>query len=208
MNRIVILLFLAFAFNISDASAQSRREKKAQAAIDELMKQPFIKAYRNNKRKVEQIAYEFKARESEFKPADVDIIRYNYRVACEEFDAVLIDIRNKMLDKRERKRLTTKEGSEEYARQVTNDLNLAMADYEQNVVQKINELTGEKAHGIGIADIKLLVDLMTDVWATIKGIDRELERMEKDYMDEKFTNVLMVTDYENLGKTTVSRSMR
>ena len=114
------------------------------------------------------------------------------------FDKILESIRKDMLDKSTRSYIA--ENPDRYTHFISNELDMAMNNYQEQVVYKINELTGIETVGLGIFELKLFLDLIFDVVGVITSIEKELDKMNEAYLDENFTKSIKSYSLGQFGK--------
>lgn len=199
MKKALIITFVAL-FSFTAAFAQSKREKKMQEAINALMQTQFIQKYKEYKDIVEVTAGSFKPTSSAYDQMEVSRIKFNYETSRAAFDKILLGVKKDLLDKTTREYIVG--NPERYTQFVANELEMAMNNYQETVVFKINTLTGQQTVGFGIMEIKLLLDLVFDVVGVVQSIQKELDKMSEAYLDEKFTNVLKIKSWDELGTGT------
>lgn len=200
MKKALIITFAAL-FSFTAAFAQSKREKKMQAAIDALMQTSFVQKYKEYKEIVEVTAGSFKPTANAYDQMEVSRIKFNYETSRAAFDKILLGVKTDLLDKTTREYIVS--NPERYTQFVANELEMAMNNYQETVVFKINTLTGQQTVGFGIMEIKLLLDLVFDVVGVVQSIQKELDKMSEAYLDEKFTNVLKIKSWDELGMSTM-----
>lgn len=191
-SLIVMLLALVFA---APAFGQ-KRERKMQEAIDSLNTTEFVRKYKEYKELVEMTISNFKAVSSNYEIADVQEVQYGFKTTASNFNKILETIKKDLLDKKTREFIKT--SPDRYTQFVAQELDLAYKGFQQTVVLKITELTGEQPVGIGVMEIKLLLDLVFDVVGVINSIEGELSRMNDAYVEEKFVAPLRVKTWEAL----------
>lgn len=177
--------------------AQGKREEKMQEAINALMETEFIAKYQEYKALVETTALDFKTQSEYYDQAAVERIRFGYENSRMVFEKILDGIHKDLLQKSTRDYIAG--NPERYTQFISTQLDLAMNSYQEQVVYKISELTGVETVGFGIMEIKLLLDLVFDVVAVIKSINKELDRMSEEYLNTHFTEPLRIASWEQLG---------
>lgn len=200
-----LFLLLALAIALPATFAQNKRESKMQAAIDALMTTQFIQKYKEYKEIVETTAGSFKPMAANYDPMEVNRIKFNYETSRAAFDKILLGVKKDLLDKTTREYIKT--SPDRYTQFVASELEMAMNNYQESVVHKINMLTGQQTVGFGIMELKLILDLVFDVVGVINSINKELDRMNEAYLDEKFTNVLKIKSWDELGVATSTGMM-
>ncbi len=192
-----LIITLAALFSFTAAFAQNKREKKMQAAIDALMTTQFVQKYKEYKDIVEVTAGSFKPMSTGYDQMEVSRIKFNYETSRASFDKILNGVKKDLLDKTTREYIAS--SPDRYTQFVATELEMAMNNYQEMVVFKINTLTGQQTVGFGIMELKLLLDLVFDVVGVIQSINKELDKMSEAYLDEKFTNVLKIKSWDELG---------
>ena len=168
-----------------------------QDAIDALMGTQFVMKYKEYKEIVEVTASSFKPMAANYDQMEVERIKFNYETSRAAFDKILMGVKKDLLDKTTREYIAG--NPDRYTQFVASELEMAMNNYQEMVVFKINMLTGQQTVGFGIMEIKLLLDLVFDVVGIIQSINKELDRMSEEYLDENFTNVLKIKSWDELG---------
>lgn len=168
-----------------------------QAAINALMGTEFVQKYKEYKEIVEVTAGSFKPVAANYDQAEVNRIKFNYETSRAAFDKILMGVKKDLLDKTTREYIAT--SPDRYTQFIASELEMAMNNYQETVVFKINMLTGQQTVGFGIMEIKLLIDLVFDVVGVIKSINAELDRMSEEYLDQHFTSVLQIKSWDELG---------
>ena len=204
MKKALILLFVSLV-SMPAVFAQSKREQKMQAAIDALMTTQFVQKYKEYKELVELTASDFKAISPNYDKMEVDRIRFNYESSRAAFDKILSGVKKDLLDKTTRGYIA--ENADRYTQFVASELEMAMNNYQESVIYKINLLTGQQTVGFGITDLKLILDLVFDVVGVISSINKELERMSEEYLDANFTNLLKIRSWDELGMAPAAGQM-
>lgn len=202
MKKALILSLLSLFLLSNDLFSQNKREKKMQGAIDALMTTEFIQKYSEYKQLVEMTALDFKTQAEYYDQMEVNRISFGYETSRAAFDKILDGLRKDLLDKSTREYI--QQNPDRYTHFVTNELEFAMNNYQEQVIYKINELTGNETVGFGIFEIKLFLDLIFDVVGVITSIEKELDKMNEKYLDENFTNPLRVASWEELGNSASS----
>ncbi|MCB0518270.1 MAG: hypothetical protein H6577_20735 [Lewinellaceae bacterium] len=192
-----LFIFLAFAISLPSVFSQNKREQKMQAAIDALMTTQFVQKYKEYKDIVEVTAGDFKPISTGYDAAEVGRIKFNYETSRAAFDKILDGVKKDLLDKSTREYIAN--SPDRYTQFVASELEMAMNNYQETVVYKINMLTGNQTVGFGIMEIKLLLDLVFDVVGVIQSINKELDRMSEEYLDQHFTSVLRIKSWDELG---------
>lgn len=193
LRTIVIALFsLALA---APAFAQ-KREEKMKAAIDALNTTEFIRKYKEYQGAVEKTAADFKVIATDYPTEDVREVQYAYRSTRDNFNKILETVKKDLLDKKTRNFM--KQNPDRYTQFVSQELDLAYKTYQNTVVTKITELTGQETVGIGIMQLKLLLDLVFDVVGVINTIEAELAKMNDKYIEENFIGPLRIKEWEKL----------
>jgi hypothetical protein len=196
-----LFVLLAFLLLSPAAFSQNKREKKMQAAIDALMGTQFVMKYKEYKEIVETTAGSFKPMAAGYDAMEVERIKFNYETSRAAFDKILMGVKKDLLDKTTREYIAG--NPDRYTQFVATELEMAMNNYQESVVHKINLLTGQQTVGFGFMEIKLLLDLVFDVVGVIQSINKELDRMSEEYLDENFTNLLKIKGWNELGMTTM-----
>ncbi len=196
-----LIITLAALFSFTAGFAQNKREQKMQAAIDALMTTQFVQKYKEYKDIVEVTASSFKPTAASYDQMEVERIKFNYETSRASFDKILMGVKKDLLDKTTREYIVG--NPDRYTQFVATELEMAMNNYQEMVVFKINTLTGQQTVGFGIMEIKLLLDLVFDVVGVIQSINKELDKMNEAYLDEKFTNVLKIKTWDELGMATM-----
>lgn len=176
--------------------AQNKRESKMKAAIDALNTTEFVRKYKEYQGAVEKTVADFKAVSTDYPTEDVREVQYAYRTTRDNFNKILETVKKDLLDKKTRNFM--KENPDRYTQFVSQELDLAYKTYQNTVVTKISELTGEESVGLGIMQIKLLLDLVFDVVGVINTIEDELAKMNEKYIEENFIGPLRVKEWEKL----------
>ncbi len=200
-----LIITLAGLFLFTTAEAQNKREAKMQAAIDALMTTQFVQKYKEYKDIVEVTAGDFKAVSANYDQAEVGRIKFNYESSRASFDKILNGVKKDLLDKTTREYIAG--NPDRYTQFVASELEMAMNNYQESVVFKINTLTGNQTVGFGIMELKLLLDLVFDVVGVINSINKELDRMSEEYLDQHFTQVLKIKTWDELGMATNAGGM-
>ncbi len=203
MKKALILLLLA-AMALPGAYAQNKRAQKMQGAIDALMTTQFVQKYKEYKEIVESTASGFKPMAANYDQMEVERIKFNYETSRASFDKILQGVKKDLLDKTTREYIAG--NPDRYTQFVASELEMAMNNYQETVVFKINTLTGQQTVGFGILEIKLLLDLVFDVVGVVQSINKELDRMNEEYLDENFTNILKIKSWDELGMGAVPTS--
>ena len=198
MKKALILSLLSLFLFSNEGFSQNKRAKKMQEAIDALMATEFIQKYIEYKQMVEITALDFKMQSNNYDPMEVNRISFGYETSRAAFDKILGGIRKDLLDKSTRDYI--QQNPDRYTHFVTQELEFAMNNYQEQVVYKINQLTGNESVGFGIFEVKLFLDLIFDVVSVITSIEKELDKMNEKYLDENFTQPLQVKSWEELGK--------
>lgn len=194
-SRILFLAILIIGSTFS-LSAQSKKEKKLQQAIDALEGTEFVNSYKECKLRVEKVATDFKLQEEFFEAEDVERVKENYTVSKEEFDLILNNMKKRLMDKKYRNFMI--EAPEEYTELISLKLEKAMNNYEANCVNLINEISGTEAVGFGISDIVMLVNVVGDIFGAIKNVSKQLDKMNEVYIEDKFISKLRIKSWEEL----------
>lgn len=193
LRTVIIALFsLALA---APAFAQ-KREEKMKAAIDALNTTEFIRKYKEYQGAVEKTAADFKVIATDYPTEDVREVQYAYRSTRDNFNKILETVKKDLLDKKTRNFM--KQNPDRYTQFVSQELDLAYKTYQNTVVTKITELTGQETVGIGIMQLKLLLDLVFDVVGVINTIEAELAKMNEKYIEENFIGPLRIKEWEKL----------
>ena len=192
-----LILFLLATVSLTGMYAQNKRQQKMQDAIDALMGTQFVMKYKEYKEIVEVTASSFKPMAANYDQMEVERIKFNYETSRAAFDKILMGVKKDLLDKTTREYIAG--NPDRYTQFVASELEMAMNNYQEMVVFKINMLTGQQTVGFGIMEIKLLLDLVFDVVGIIQSINKELDRMSEEYLDENFTNVLKIKSWDELG---------
>jgi hypothetical protein len=195
-----LILFLLATVSLTGMYAQNKRQQKMQDAIDALMGTQFVMKYKEYKEIVEVTASSFKPMAANYDQMEVERIKFNYETSRAAFDKILMGVKKDLLDKTTREYIAG--NPDRYTQFVASELEMAMNNYQEMVVFKINMLTGQQTVGFGIMEIKLLLDLVFDVVGIIQSINKELDRMSEEYLDENFTNVLKIKSWDELGLST------
>jgi hypothetical protein len=192
-------LFILFSLSLvwPAAFSQNKREKKMQSAIDALMSTQFVQKYKEYKEIVESTAGSFKAVASNYDAREVERIKFNYEASRASFEKILMGVKKDLLDKTTRDYIAG--NPDRYTQFVASELEMAMNNYQESVVHKINILTGNQVVGFGVLELKMIIDLVFDVVGIIQSINKELERMNEEYLDQHFTNILKIKSWDELG---------
>ena len=190
------LLVMLLALVLAAPAFGQKRERKMQEAIDSLNTTEFVQKYKQYKEVVEMTISNFKAVSSNYELSDVQEVQYGFKTTASNFNKILETIKKDLLDKKTREFIKT--SPDRYTQFVAQELDLAYKGFQQTVVVKITELTGEQPVGIGVMEIKLLLDLVFDVVGVINSIDAELARMSDAFVEEKFVAPLRVKTWESL----------
>jgi hypothetical protein len=193
----ILFLLLSIAF-VLPSYAQSKKEKKMKAAIDAVNGTEFIKKYRESKEYIEKSGGEFKAIMGNYESQDVNEVIFGYEGTRKQFNSIIEKIKKDLLDKKTREFMIAQ--PDRYTDFVSKEVDFAMKTYQQTVVVKINEITGNEEVGIGIMELKLLIDLVFNVVGVIKTIQDELDKMNEAYLDKNFVQPLRVQSWEELNK--------
>jgi hypothetical protein len=192
-----LILLLAIAF-VLPSQAQSKKEKKMKAAIDAINSTEFIKKYKESKEYIEKSGGEFKSIMGNYESQDVNEVIFGYEATRKQFNSIIEKIKKDLMDKKTREFMISQ--PDRYTDFVSKEVDFAMKNYQQTVVIKINEVTGYEQVGIGIMELKLLLDLVFDVVGVIKTIQDELDKMNEAYLDKNFVQPLRVQTWEELNK--------
>jgi hypothetical protein len=193
----IIFLLLCIAF-VLPTQAQSKREKKMKAAIDAINGTEFIKKYKESKEYIERTASEYKTISGNYESQDNNEIMFGYEATRKSFNGIIEKIKKDLLDKKTREFMIAQ--PDRYTDFVSREVDFAMKTYQQTVIVKINEVTGSEQVGIGIMELKLIIDLVFDVVGVIKTIQDELDKMSEDYLNKNFVTPLKIQSWEELNK--------
>ncbi len=173
-----------------------KREQKMKEAIDALNTTEFIRKYKEYQGAVESTVGNFKATATDYPTEDVREVQYAFRSTRDNFNKILETIKKDLLDKKTRNFM--KENPDRYTQFVSQELDLAYKNYQSTVVVKINELTGQEQVGLGIMELKLLLDLVFDVVGVINTIEGELSKMNDKYLEDNLIGPLRIKEWEKL----------
>jgi hypothetical protein len=193
----ILFLLLCVAF-VLPTQAQSKKEKKMKAAIDAINNTEFIKKYKESKEYIEKSGGEFKAIMGNYESQDVNEVIFGYEGTRKQFNSIIEKIKKDLMDKKTREFMIAQ--PDRYTDFVSKEVDFAMKTYQQTVVVKINEITGNEQVGMGIMELKLLIDLVFNVVGVIKTIQDELDKMNEAYLEKNFVQPLKVQSWEELNK--------
>ncbi len=139
-------LFIAvLAFTTASAFAQPKGSS-AYAGLTQFLNTEFIQKFEQSRNKAEQAVRDFNRIKNEFSQEDAQRVMDAYNASAEQFNQVLYNIKNDLLDKKKRKFII--EYPNDYSRQIETDLNTAKAYYENNFQTVIFEVTGGRVSGM------------------------------------------------------------
>lgn len=161
MFRILITLACLFAFSQLQAQSSS-----TYSALTQFLNTSFFEEYEELQRRAEHAVANFKAVQSKYDPADVEVVQNAYNASAKVFNNVLLNIKKDLLMKEKRKFLVA--FPEDYAKQVKADLYDAKAFYENTFQREIimvtdGEITGAPFPGFIAGDHKIRQNGLSDL---------------------------------------------
>lgn len=192
-----ILFFVLGVVFIANLQAQSRKEKKMQAAINVLIETEFMDKFKEYKGVVEASAVNFKTKAEYYDEAKVKEIMTGFDETKQEFNVILEGIKEDLMDNDKREFITKK--PEDYAQLIDYKLEKAMESFHNNVAYKIGDLTGEEVVGFGIVEVGLLIRFVSHLMNNFSTIKQGFKQMNEDYLQQNFMEPLQIESWNELG---------
>jgi hypothetical protein len=189
----LILIFMAFAFT---CQGQIKRSKKLDKAIDALNQTEFIKMYKTYKDNVETTIRDFKAEAYVLDAMDVEMVKDSYEQSKLEFDAVAESLKSDLIDKKTREFISN--DPDRYTKFIAVEVEKANEHFLHNTASLIDDLTGYKYSGFGVAEINLIIGLVGEMAEMVSSIKSNMKKMTSEYFELYFIKDLRLSKWEDL----------
>ena len=191
MRSLTLILLAVFGFAATSLSAQvTKKQRKMLEAIETLEATSFVKEFKSCKSTVENVMRDFNDIAAEYPAGEVRRIEAGYAATEDALNDILMTLRDDLLDPEIRAFIIKKPGR--HAADMETKLKYAMDLFDRDVRAPIMELTGDAPVGFGIADIKMIIDMVIQAVDAIKAMRRTFDEMNEDFLDEHFTDELKV----------------
>lgn len=168
-SKIIISLFLIFPF-IGKAQPSG-----VYFALNQFLNTPFFREYNELRERAEKSVRDFKMLQNRYSEEDVQNVADAYNASAENFNRVLINIKNDLLHKEKRKYLISYPDS--YSKQIEADLYRAREFYANTYQKEVSRVT--KGEISGVALLAVLPQLIKYAEAGIGIFQRVQEEVKK-----------------------------
>lgn len=179
-NIIHIGIVFMFQFLVYAAYAQP---SGTYFALNQFLGTDFFKQYNEMKNRAEQSVRDFKAIQSRYTEAEVEVVKEAYNSSAEYFNKVLVNIQEDMLHKE--KRVYLMNYPESYSKQIEADLYRAKEFYANTYQKEVTNLTNGEISGVAILTLlPQAIKYATLAMEVIKKIKAEIVKFNTGLLDQ------------------------
>lgn len=154
------------------------------SALNAFLSEDFFKEYDVLCERAEDAVRQFKFVQHKYSPSEVEDVKNAYNASANYFNAVVVNIKNDLLNKQKRKFML--QFPEDYAKQVEADLIRAQEFYEANFQKEIVKVTNGEITGVAfLALLPELIGYAKTAFAAYKKIRAEINKFNEDLLTKQ-----------------------
>jgi hypothetical protein len=174
---------IMFFFLLTIISSAHSQPSGVYFALNQFLNTPFFHEYNEVRERAEKSVRDFKMLQNRYSEEDIQNVADAYNASAENFDRVLINIKEDLLHKEKRKYLISYPTS--YSKQVETDLNRAKEFYANTYQKEVARVTKGEITGVALLTALPLVIKYAELAIGIfKKIQDEVKQFNEDMLNK------------------------
>ncbi len=164
-----------------EMATMARSQNKIDKALEGFLQTEFMEKYKEIKLEAEILAATFKAHSQVMAPSEVSRVKKAYTLIADQFNTLLLDIKNDFLDRKKLKAIRSQ--PEMYSNSLQYRLGELKDDYSQNFERIVAETTGSDMYSaVPLAAIFGMIKLAVDFTNYISTAKFQMRKVKEEHL--------------------------